>query len=219
MNLGVMGKFQTTSIFQNFVIIENFFCVNRSFLIENHLWFLSNFIFITVASITSTVIIYDLIYDESVSRGLRVLQIIVIIEIVHLVSTARSAKSFPSIAKLDEKCGDDEEYVSVLKEKASNAVVFLVIMTLLDLSGFAIMDVKPSVLIAFFIATGAADAEILFYTLLITSINLRLSKLKRLSASVGAKKYGYILIASANLSTDFSIRVSYYLNYYILLSI
>lgn len=204
-----MSELKTISIFRNFIITENFFCINRSNLVNNQFWFLCNVIFYTTSSITLSLIVYDVfVSDEAVSFSLRVFQLYSVCLTSYLANAAKSTACFEIIAKLDETCGHDKDYTLKLKQNISYSLTFLVATIFLDVIGFLILDVKASVLLPCFIAMGAQNAEILLYSLLISVVNLRLSKLDTVFANIGANVYGHILLTSAHLCEEFSIRVS-----------
>lgn len=201
---------KTTSILRNFIIIEHFFFINRSYLIKDvKTWIFCNVVFVSITCSTIVAIMFETFYyDEKSHYSLRVVQILSGCETLHLTYAARSRKSFAILDIVDDKCSGLNVHLLKLKDNVFYAIVYLVIVTLLDSVGFFIVDVPPSFLLSFFLGTAAHDAEMIFYTLLIKGFSLRLSVLEKLDPIIGAKIYGRILIGTANLSGEFYMRVS-----------
>lgn len=199
----------TISSLEGLIILENFLCINRSFLLENsrtrfygNSFF--NFMLVTIFGVS----IYDFVYNGSEIRAsILSFQVFIGFEVFYLAVTARERNSFVALKRLDGKCGVDEEYLKDMRVSVKKTVVIAVLSSVLDAVGGFILIPRASVVLTFCVATAAHDAEMAFYSLLFEGMNWRLSKMEHLPLSLGWKLYRHVLITALNLSEEFTARV------------
>ncbi|KAL4704540.1 hypothetical protein ACJJTC_002154 [Scirpophaga incertulas] len=199
-----------TNMLTSFIIIENFFCISRAFLIEKkRTKYFCNFVFFAVVALVVSAFIYDATNSEdSSSATLSIIETVLIVETIILsFSAIYASKSFEIFNALDDMCDFDKKSVSKYQSEVFSATVITIAATIFDSIGLTLNSFKLSALLILFIGSAAHDAELNFYALLIRSINLRLTNLCKESPNVGSKIYGHILITTTNMGHDFTLGV------------
>lgn len=200
----------TISCFTNLILLENLLCINRSYLIEcPRRKLIGNIIFLVTFTLLITVVFVDLLLVR-VSFGFRMFQGFLAIEFIDLIITANlRSNSFDALKRLDEKCGIEDDYIEKLIASSNKYTYFVIVCAVIDFIGLLILRSSTEVII-FFILYSAQDAELIFFSMIVEAINLRLSKLKSASPVFGSRVYRHVLVTTALVNEEVTPRVSFY---------
>lgn len=195
--------------FKNFVIMENLLAISRPYLIEDQTTrFVCSIISFTIMALMAGIAIYDLVTFR-IRLGLRAFQVIIGIEFFGLSSVSRFRKAiFYLIEKLDEKCGDIEEFGPKLQTKTTNILLSFIPSIIFDFLGLKFLGANYNCAIFLSVAFSAHDAEMYFFSIIVETINMRLERLKSASPCAASRVYRHVLIAIAHLSEQYTARVS-----------
>lgn len=198
---------KTIVCFENLIFWNCFFCVNRSFIIKSekkkYCKLISSSIFIVILTIN----IYDFIYTDIYYYKLSFL-ILVIFELLVLNSAANQGLSVDALGRLDEKCNVDAKYFDTMKNNVTNAILLSAMSLSTDFFGMMLLHLKISEIVTYSIVFAAQDVELLFFAMIIESINLRLSKLKTEPVYGWSKVYRHVLVTAYKLNEEYTSRVS-----------
>lgn len=191
---------RTMSYFRNLIIMENFFCVSRPYLIEDHRTrVICNYISYGMIIIITCFIITDFI-NINLGVGNRIFEIVIGFEFFSLAIGSRFQQTvFTAIDRLDEKCGVDEDYGAKIRVKTVEFIFIFLTSVLIDFVGLVMLGTNKTFAVFLCVAFAAHDAEMAFASLLIEAVNLRLRKLKDVLPNTGSRIYRHILIATAHI--------------------
>lgn len=200
---------KTMFYFKNFVIMENFLAIGRPYLIEDQTTRLvCTIISFTIMTLIAGIFIYDWL-TVTLRLGIRVFQVIVAIEFLGLVSVSRFRKAILHlIEKLDEKCGEIEEFGPKIQTRTTNILLSFLPSMLFDFLGLRFIGANYNSAIFLSVAFSAHDAEMYLFSIIVETINMRLERLKTASPSTASRVYRHVLIAIAHLSEQYTARVS-----------
>ncbi|RVE55294.1 hypothetical protein evm_000192 [Chilo suppressalis] len=204
-----MEVYKTQSVLQNFIIIQNLFCINRSFLIKDRrIKYLAYFLFAGVLTIKTCAVFYDVFFSENEFVFLFIIiELVTSAVITYLANFAKCKQCFKKIEELDKITIFHEKFIFKFKQAVAKATVFHLISVGFDLIAFTLDIFKPTISLTFFIASAAQDSEFILYGLLMNAVNLRLADVNKLPINWGSKIYAHILITSANMSEDFTTEI------------
>lgn len=200
---------RTTFYFKNLIIMENFCCISRPYLIEDRkIRFICDIIFIAFTILIVSIIAIDLI-TVKLNIGFRIFELIVGIELFGLAFGSRLRKAIvAAMERLDDKCGVDEEYALRILTKTKKIVLLFPPSVILDFIGLQILGVNCKFSIFLCAAFASHDAELAFFSLLVETMNMRLEGLKEALPNTGSRVYRHILVATAQIREQFTPRVS-----------
>lgn len=162
--------------------------------------------FIVAIIIMATVFID--IFSSGIGIGFRIFQGFTGIELLCLALYARNQKvSSEMIEELDEKCQINIENLDKLHVKSNKLAIISMISFIFDLIGLKMLKVKKTIAIFLSISFAAHDAELAYFSLIVERINTRLKLLKYVSPNAGSRSYGYLLIYTAHLTEQCTLRV------------
>ncbi|KAH9630031.1 hypothetical protein HF086_008001 [Spodoptera exigua] len=192
---------KTMSYFRNLIIVENFFCVSRPYLIKDHRTrLICNYISIGMIIIITCFIITDIISID-LGVGNRIFEVVIGFEFFSLAIGSRYQQTvFRAIDRLDEKCGVDEDYGSKIRVKTVELVFIFLTSVVIDFVGLLMLGTNKTFAVFLCVAFAAHDAEMAFASLLVEAVNLRLKKLKDVVPNTGSRIYRHVLITTAHIS-------------------
>lgn len=200
---------KTVNCFSNFIVLENFLCINRSFLIDcPKKKIFGNIIFVFTFTLLTTVTIFD-IFTSNVDFCNRMFEMCLTVPfLINMITAKLMNNSYNALKILDEKCGIEDEYIKKLVSNCMQCTFFIFVGTAIELLSLTILNVKPAQVLIYTILYSAVDAELIFFSMIANAINLRLSQLTDMSPVFGSKVYRHVLVTIAAINEELSTRVS-----------
>lgn len=199
----------TISCYSSFIYLENFFCVNRSYLIpDRRKRIFCNIICILAFSAVIVDFVDDVVNSE-IDINEKMFQGVLAVEFLTLALAARyRSTSFAALKRLDEKCGVEKKIIDQLKKKVHKETFVAMVSVAIDIVGIYFIEGKTVQKLTYAIMYAVHEAETIFFALIIEGINLRLMKLNEATPSVGSRVYRHVLLASSQMNIEFTARVS-----------
>lgn len=216
-----MYRNRTVYKFRDFILLQNFVCINRSiWLGRGKLRILGNFMFLVAITTLITSVLYDIFRFFIVNEinfyklSILILQCVVCCEVVFLAILGLIYKKTLSNMKiLNDKC--DIFLTDLIKDEEHNFNNFILRYNVLSVStiifdaiGLKLLGFPPSTILSLTIAFAAHDTELIFRYFIMNEFNTRLSMSTAVSAKVGMKIYRHVITAASSFNEEYSLSVS-----------
>lgn len=202
----------TVSCFWAFIVLQNILGVNRKHFSANSK-ILTSFDFYgfrILRAFCITVLFYSAITSQD-SFIFRLLIACLGANWLHLtLFIGGSKKCLYAFRKLDQKCYWDDAYYDEISKKNNVVVVLFAVSMIVEVYICYIMVSDEGYVVPLTLTLGHTvhDVKLMFYGLLIHSINIRVSRLKVVDVTMGSKINRYIMIATSQVIGDFSAEVN-----------